>query len=296
MKDDEILKLYLLGTLDEEQADNLEQRLLRESDLFELAEAVEGDLLAAAARRELAPAERGRVLRRLASSPQGRARYALVRGLVSHRKERVPAEVVAFQLLSRPWGRAAVAAAGMAFVVGGLWLATLMGVSDAVLVDIGRPAVSAAGPQSPAPAVPPADRIAQHAPVPAPSPAPPENRTRPEPDPWVIQLALSTLRGPGEESRPLVIPRDRQRVEIRLPLLPGEPSTSFAAILRNASTGEEIRRAERLAAQEVDGQDMVILSVPAADLVPGTYEVEVRGIENEEDQLLGKPTFEVASN
>jgi hypothetical protein len=264
MKDHEILKQYLLGTLDEEQADNLEQRLLLESDLFELAEAVEGDLLAAAARRELAPAERGRVLRRLASSPQGRARYALVRGLVSHRKEKVSAEILAFQLLSRPGFRAAAMAASLAFVAGGLWLASQT-------------------------AMPLGHMIARQ-------PVAPESR--PGPTPWIIQIAaLSTLRGPaGEEAAPLKIPRGSQRVEIRLPLLPGEPSTSFAAILRNASTGEEIRRAERLAAQEVDGQDMVILSVPAADLVPGTYEVEVRGIENEEDQLLGKPTFEVAPN
>jgi hypothetical protein len=294
MKDDEILKQYLLGTLDEAQADNLEERLLLESDLFELAEAVEGDLLAAAARGELSPAERGRVLRRLASSPKGRARYTLVQGLISQRRERVPAEVLAFQLLSRPEFRAAALAASLTFVAGGLWLAsqTAMPLGH----EIARQPMGSISPPSPAPATPPADQIAEHAPVLEP-PTLPEKPARPEPGPWVIQLALSTLRGPaGEEPAPLKIPRGSQRVEIRLPLLPGEPSTSFAAILRNASTGDEIRRAERLTAQEVDGQDMVILSVPAADLGPGTYEVEVRGIENNEDQLLGKPTFEVASN
>src|SRR5215211_3520558 len=92
MKDDEILRRYLLGGLEEEQADDLERRLLEDGELFELAEAVEGDLLAAAARGDLPPAERGHVLRRLAASPEGRTRLALARGLTSLGRARVPAE------------------------------------------------------------------------------------------------------------------------------------------------------------------------------------------------------------
>ena len=80
-QDDMLLRSYLLGELREEEADRLERRLLQEDELFELAEAVEADLLAAAARGDLAPAERERVLQRLASSPQGRERLALARSL-----------------------------------------------------------------------------------------------------------------------------------------------------------------------------------------------------------------------
>ena len=65
----------------EEEADRLEQRLLAEDELFELAEAVEADLLAAADRGELTPAERERVQQRLAASPRGRERLALARVL-----------------------------------------------------------------------------------------------------------------------------------------------------------------------------------------------------------------------
>lgn len=300
MKDDAMLRQYLLGALNEEQADGLEQRLLVEGDLFELAEAVEEDLLMAAARGDLSPAERGRVLRRLASSPEGRARYALMRGLASF--GRVPAEILAFQLLSRPAVRAAAVAASLAFVAGGFWLATQTAMPRGANVIVeGLPAAPRSGPPGLAPAAPPADRIAKHAPAPPASSGHraalgPGRSAQPEPAPLILQLALSTLRGSGGESEPPAIPRGTRRVEIRLPLMPDEPSTSFAAILRNASTGEEIRREERLAAQKVDGQEMVILSVPAADLAPGTYEVEVRGITEDEDDLLGKPTFEVASN
>lgn len=298
--DDEILRQYLLGALNEEQADDLERRLLLDGDLFMLAEAVEGDLLMAAARGDLSPAERGRVLRRLASSPEGRARFALARGLTSVGREQVPAEVLVFRLLARPSVRAAAVAASMAFVAGGFWLATQTAMPrGANMIANGLPTAPAVRPAGPAPAAPPVDRIADHAPAP---PAPPDDRvapgrepsTRPKVAPLLLQLALTTTRSAGGAPARLEIPPETRRVEIRLPLLPGEPSTSFAAILRNASTGEEVRREERLAAQEVDGGDMIVLSVPAADLAPGTYEVEVRG--NEEDELLGIPTFEVVSS
>ncbi len=301
MKDDEILKQYLLGALEEEQADDVERRLLMESDLFELAEAVEGDLLAAAARGELSPVERGRVLRRLAASPEGRARLALARGLTSVGRERVPAEVLAFRLLARPGVRAAAMAASLCFVAGGFWLATQTAMPrGANMIAEGLPAAPAARPPSPAP---PVDQVAERSPAPAPA-ASPEHRgapdrersAPPEPAPLVLQLALTTLRSAEGAPPHLEIPPGTRGVEIRLFLIPDEPSTSFAAVLRNASTEEEVRREEPLAAQEVDGRKMIILSVPAADLAPGTYEVEVRGIANGEEELLGKPTFEVASN
>src|SRR5436305_4697989 len=79
--DDELLRSYLLGKLPEEAADALERRLLTEDDLFELSEAIEADLLAEHAQGRLAPAERERVQRRLASSPQGRERLKLARSL-----------------------------------------------------------------------------------------------------------------------------------------------------------------------------------------------------------------------
>ncbi len=79
--DDELLRSYLLGELTEDEAEGLEGRLLAEDDLFELSEAVEADLLAEYAQGGLAPTERERVQRRLASSPQGRERLAMTRAL-----------------------------------------------------------------------------------------------------------------------------------------------------------------------------------------------------------------------
>jgi hypothetical protein len=205
----------------------------------------------------------------------------------------VPAEPLAFRLLSRPAFRVAAAAACLAFAVGGFWLATQTALPrGADMIARGLPSAPEPRTASPEPAPPPADLIAQQSPAPPPVFHP----VRPEPAPWILELALTTVRSAEGAPTRLKIPPGTRRVEIRLPLLPDEPSTSFAAILRNASTGDEIRRAERLAAKDVDGRKMVILSVPAADLAPGTYEVEVRGFSKDEDELLGKPTFEVASN
>jgi hypothetical protein len=306
MKDDESLRSYLLGALDEKQVDELEQRLLAEGELFLLAEAMEGDLLAAAARGDLSSPERGRVLRRLAASPGGRARYALAHGLTSIGRE-VSAEVLVFRLLARPEVRAAAVAATLVFTAGGFWLATQTAMpgpgSGANMIARARPAASA--PEIPAqqqmrpspampPAMPPGEQIAEQAPAPvAPPPAGHEPSIRPEPAPLILQLALTTVRSAGGDLPRLEIRPETRQIEIRLPLMHGEPSTAFAAILRNASTDEEIWREERMAASEVDGRRVLVLSVPATALAPGIYQVEVRAPEG--DELLGQPTFEVAS-
>lgn len=254
MNDHEILRRFLLGDLDAGQEDEIEQRLLKEEDLFDLAEAVEADLLDAAARGALSSAERGRVLRRLAASPEGRARLALARGLTSLSHEKVPAEVLAFRLLARPWVRAAAVAASLLVVPAGLWLGvqTLKPGGAMTCID-----------------------CASSAPV-------------------VLQLALTGVRSANDGPSPLIIPPRARSVEIRLTLGPDDPSTSFAAVLRNTESGKDIQR-EQLAAKKVDGGRALVLSVPAEKLEPGTYEVEVRMTTSEGDELFGKPTFEVAS-
>src|ERR1700710_1930665 len=81
LQDDELLRSYLLGKLPDEDADTLERRLLAEDDLFDLAEAVEMDLLASFDRGAFTPEEREEVLRKLAATPRGRERLAFARSL-----------------------------------------------------------------------------------------------------------------------------------------------------------------------------------------------------------------------
>lgn len=322
MNDEDLLQRYLLGGLDEEQAENLERRLLADGDLFELAEAIEGDLFAATARGELTPAERMHVRRRLGASPTGRPRLALARDLAALDRKLAPAvlpfrqQAPAMPALARPGFRAAVLAASLAITAGSLWLASPT-VRPGAGVDIAqelpsgpvegngkgtrKPADQITRVTPPGHPVPPRpgveERVAEHAEEPAASAEEPrltEGREEtPEISPLLFQLALSTVRSSGTTPR-LAIPAATREVEIRLSLMEGEPATSFSAVLRNAATGEEVLHEEALAAQSVNGGKAIVLSVPAAEMSPGTYEVEVRGeIPDEGFELLGRPMFEV---
>lgn len=312
MQDDEILKLYLLGALDEEQVDEIEDRLLQDGELFELAEAVEGDLLLAAARGSLSRKDQEQTLQRLAATPQGRARFAFVGELT---RFRTPAKVLIFRLLSQPAVRAAAMAASLVLMAGsGLFLATHSNVpGDRLRADIARANQRDHTPEAPRPPRR-GDEIAQAPIRPAPSPdlSPAREpvpgrdqvaeervpRTRPELAPLLVQLALSGIRGDGEDPG---IPRREirpgtQTVEIRLPLDPDVTAASFDVALRNAVSGEEIRRDKALAAQVVDGERVLRFTVPAARLAPGIYEVEVYGEspgEEGEREFLGRPSFEM---
>jgi tetratricopeptide (TPR) repeat protein len=89
LDDEELLRGYLTGALAEDDAADVELRLLADNAFFDLAEAVERDVLADCARGGLAPAEEASVRRRLSASPDGQARLALAGGLtaVSSRRE-----------------------------------------------------------------------------------------------------------------------------------------------------------------------------------------------------------------
>lgn len=318
MNDEDLLQRYLLGGLDEEQAENLERRLLVDGDLFELAEAVEGDLFAAMARGELTPAERVHVRRRLAASPEGRTRMALAQELTSIGREKAPAvlpfrqPVAAMPPLARPGFRAAVLAASLAIMAGSLWLASPTarpgaGAGIAQKGPSGPVEGNGKGPRKPVDQItrvtPPGHPVPERpiaepvqepaAPIEEPRLAEAGREETPEIPPLIFQLALSTVRSSGATPH-LTIPAAARAVEIRLSLMEGEPATSFSAVLRNAATGEEVLSEAALAARNVDGGKAIVLSVPAAEMSPGTYEVEVRGeIPDEGSELLGRPMFEV---
>jgi len=269
LNDDERLRRYLLGTMDEEQAGELECRLLADGELFELAEAVEGDLLAEAVRGTLSAAERGHLLRRLTASPGGRARVALARALAAVNGDPLAAKVVALHFLERPAIRAAALAASLLFAAGVFQLVTTTALPGAGhgtnTITHGLPAV-------------------------------PEIRR--EAAPLLLQLALTGVRSAGRDVPCLVIPAGAPRDAIlALPLDPGETSTSFTAVLRDAGTGAEILARQGITAKDVHGRRTIVLSVSSVKLRPGSiYEIEVRGTGPRGDDLLGRPMFNVASS
>jgi hypothetical protein len=255
--DDELLRSYLLAELPEEEADRLERRLLAEDELFELAEAVEADLLAACDRGELAPAERERVLQRLASSPRGRERLALARSLNTAARD-PQGKVVPFQRRTPAPARLAWRWATLA--------ASLLAVAGLSWYAVERPRGGESAPwiaqEQPAPA---------HA-VKAPAPAPPAH---PALSRAVFPLALMGLRG-AEPTRRLRVPPGTDVVELQIALEGMDELASFHVTLRKATAGISWDQAG-LKPRTLDGARALVVDLPAERLPAGRYEIQIQG-------------------
>jgi len=271
---DELLRQYLLGKLETEERSDIEERLLREEDLVETAEAVEADLLDDYARGRLAPEEREQVAHRLASSPRGRSRLALIQGLGKIADARNIIDFpVARRKLSR-FERVAAMAAMLTVAVLSSWLATR---SPELVQPPQVAGIPVPAPPPPAPRhqpVPPAatpplpqDVIAESTPPETPAPRPAA--------PLVIQLALSTLRGddmiPHEN-----VPPGTERIQLHLHLDEADKANyvSFQAAVRGA--GPELRAAD-LEPSEIRGTWTLVVELDP-QLPEGPYEVEVWGV------------------
>lgn len=288
--DEELVRSYLLGELPEEEADRTEGRLLAEDELFELAEAVEGDLLAAADRGELTPAEKARVEQRLAASPEGRQRLALARSLNQAARRSQEAEgtapsapVVAFRprstVASSPAVRWMALAAGLVAVAGLSWYALEHphgGESPPVIAREPPAPAQPVAPRSPAPApVPPAasptgvvatvgtvreeHRIAKRAPAKV-----------------LLQLALMTTRG-AESVKRLDLPRGTEVVELQIATEGMEEFKSFDVAVQD-HTAQTVWERRGIEPRELDGVPSLVADVPADRLPSGRCEIKVQGL------------------
>lgn len=298
MDDDEILRLYLTGRLDEVQVDQVEHRLMTEDELFELCEAVEADLLAACARGELAVAERERVLSRLASSPRGRARLALAKGLAAIADGRSETQPLAPRPVVVPiearyaskrrrdvqWAAALAASVLLAFL--GAWLIVeRMHTRDAVTrmtekVPVVTTPTSTRPPRIERGQVPPGDQPGEATPGEEPSAPREEPKVPAAPTQLataVFQLSLAMVRGEGELQQ-FQLPEGTGRVEFQIDVS-RETSASFGAVL--SSRGLEVWKEDGL---KPDADATLTLAMPADILEQGRYELAVEGFTPEGDQ------------
>jgi len=307
------LRSYLLGDLTEAEADEVEHSLFADDALFELAQAMEGDLLAACARGDLAPEEQRKVLHRLAASPRGKHRLAVAEGLtaLAHGATATQAmrKAVVVPFLRRPpltqtpaFRFAAMAAVLCLVMAGGLRLAVLTArpgnatVARNQATEALRHAVPLQRPASSVPvqshvAATPTPRteertIEEHKEI---APQPPHRA----PATLVFQLALATLRSAGVERSVKTIPAGTELVEIHLPLSEEEPYTSYRATLLDDDSDAQVWQGKPASVAAIKGS-MLVVSLPAAKLRPGRYRLELRGsAEGSEPELVGAPTFEV---
>jgi hypothetical protein len=296
MSDDELVRRYLLGDLPGDEKEALEQRLLREDDLFELAEAMEAEVLEDYARGGLTSEQQEQVSRYLAASPEGRLRLAVIRGLAALPASRTaPTEgkLLPFPRLAadleRPQVRAAAIAAMLVIAFGALWLAKQQPIPPGLKVANRIPAIATV---TPAVEPTPPDRMATSTPPPLPSPPPPVTTT-PTPSP-VIFIAMLSL--PSERSGTTVPSFDisdrTDIVELRLTLPEGDQGfSSYRVVLKDAAD-EEVTRREGLQAGRSSGR--LSLQVDADQLPKGSYFLEVQGVAPDgEAEDLAFPQFEV---
>ncbi len=298
--DAERLERHLLGGLSEEESAALEERLLAENELFELAEAVEADLVAAHARGELRGAA-AEAAARLAATPRGRRAAAMDRDLARLAGESpavLPFRPRAAAAPLRPALRLALAAclAAAVGVAGWLWVERQALREDGAAVEaLRRPPRGSRGPimERARPEEP--EEIAEQRTSPrAGERGERARRVDPGRPPGAVEatllLSLATLRSEGEAPR-LALPAGTERVRLEVDL--GEAGAGYAsyrATLQNAAGGTVW-----------NGQDIAVapggtlrLEVPAAALAPGRHVLTVAGVTAEGAvEELGYPEFEV---
>lgn len=305
MRDDELLlHRFLLGELAEDEAESLERRLLQEEELFDLCEAIEGDLLAASARGELTAEENERVLTRLAASSGGRDRLALAQSLVHVAEEPV------FQHAPKtlPWraGPWMAMAACLLLAVSGFWVVDRLletmppGAPVENSIQIGQTSDQPAEPssevaqQQDGPEKSPAEPSAPLEPAPRPE-RPPVPLSAPSLTTAVFQLGLATLRSDEKLPR-FAVPKGTGEIEIQLDL-EGEEQffQTFSALVRNPGAGEVWSR-QGLEPQTLDWTTALVLEIPAEKLPDGRYEMEVQGVTAEgQAEKIGVREFEIVA-
>ena len=266
--DDELLRSYLLGELAEDKADALEERLLKEDELFELSEAMEADLLTEYVQGGLAPAERERVQRRLASSPQGRERLALARSLSRLAGSDPKAAVLPFAQRDapsrRPMLRWAALAAGIVVAAGLSWHIWQAPPEPTSSHQEGGESHSSVITET---------SHAHEVPAPPPAPVPPP----PAPvKPAVFQLALTSLRG-AESAEKLQVPAGAGTVELQISVEGMENIPSFHLTVRNWKA-ETVWERTGLKPKNLKGVRALVVDLPAELLPAGSYEIQAQGL------------------
>lgn len=258
-QDDELLRSYLLGKLPDEDADRLERRLLADDELFDLAEAMELDLLAAVDRGTLTPEEREEALRKLAASPRGRQRLALARSLNTVADEATAGRTVL------PFPRRA-----RAFPPAIHWLA--LAASLVMMTGLGwfawenrtkaPEAASQVGVQTPAPTrQQPTPRIAK-----TPRPAGPSTA--------VVMVSLMTTRGEAAPIEKLRLSPAVQTAEIQIDAGGLDEKKSFSVAIRKGE--ERVWQESGLKITLLKWGRALVAKVPASSLrAAGQYEVAV---------------------
>ena len=247
MSDESALRRYVLGLAEEPERTRIEEQLFASDEVFEQVRAIEAEVIDEYVGGELRDTEARSFDRLLARSERLMSEVRLAR---SFRHTAAPGEpMVAVRSARTKW--LSVAAGLLAAVTGGLLLTR--GVSDQTSGSVSpSPPMAARGPEVTSPPADTAPRV----------------------------LATFTLSGrlvrSGSRVPELAIPRGDGVIHLRLLLEPGDDYPAYTAQL-SSSAGDVVWEAVALPSERTQDGPTVLATLPAARLIPGRYEVLLKG-------------------
>ena len=318
LNNEKLIARYLLGDLPEEQQVAIEDRAFVDKDYLALVTAVENDLIDEYVREELSPTERQQFERQFLASAERRERVEFAKALahVSAVPERTGVSeperwswrdsLYTFISGVNPAAKVAFAAIMLLLLVGGAWLLTatlrlrsqltqLQGQTQArqnellQQVDAERrrnEELNARLTQEKQQREQSEDSLRQLSET--------GDATNPPPRPVIAALTLlpGLSRGGGDKVS-LVMPQNARLVRLQIGIDPNEPYKTFTVELRTAA-GRQVWTRENLTAKTRGKTRAVSLTLPAAALKPGDYELRLSGRqEGGESEDVGFYYFDV---
>jgi hypothetical protein len=244
-----LIRQYLLGELDEERIQQLEQRLITDSDFKREILMTEEDLLQEFVSGELTEADRSRLLKRYLASPRQRRKLEVAQALGRYIGTHKPAETTGavspigrrrswfdFFRLDNRTGRFVWAAVILLIIVAGGALIWRLGPQDQVARLNDRDSVVLTA----------------------------------SPDVLVVELAPVVLR--GSAAKPVKVDPAVRIVQIRTPIAPSD--SKYRAVLRDAD-GKDVVRLNEVPVRNLSSGSTIVLQIPSTLLTPGNYELEL---------------------
>jgi len=240
------IREYLLGHLNDEEQESIEERLMAEDDLFEELEISKGELVEEYCGGELAPEERQWLEGHYLASTEGRQRHALALAIGCLKQpEPVPSQPSFFEKLAafwntQRWVAAPVVAVALVLVVAGITWRSFYQPRGIVTVSLTNTQLNRSSG---------ADALPQK-----------------------VNLSSDA----GELRASLTLPKSFPQ------------GTRFKAVLDNQTEIKQVKVVDHK-------ENVVTISIPAQDLPPGEYALELTATKNDgtEEAIQGSYRFDV---
>ena len=273
-EEQKLVRQYLLGDLDEEQQQAIEEHLTIDRHFLEEILAIESELFDDYVNDDLSESDQKKFVEHLLSTSVQRQKLHFAKALTEHGGVEAAANsppLIVFQS-GRKWRPVSkeliFGIAALACIVAALFIVYKINIQHShtslqqELADLNR-----------------------------------EERQRSEDssDTLIVGPLTPWLVRESGEMRKISIPDTTEIVQLRLSVTM-DPYQNYQAVLETAE-GQDIFTIGKLKRRDVKGEFVVLLNMPARILSPGDYQLELNGL-NEDEQLegVGRYTFRVLEN